>query len=222
MIRAILFDLDGTLLDRQTLVRNLIEDQYFRFSAQLSHVTEEDYSELFADLDQRGHTPKPLVYELMRNRLGFGTLPEQLANDYFAQYGRFCVGFPEMTETLATLKECQYKLGLVTNGATALQSSAIHALHLGPVFDSIVISESVGVRKPDAEIFHLSLKSVGVEPAEAVFVGDHPEVDIGGAQRAGMRAIWKRDEYFGSCPNADAVIEELCELPDALDRLNRL
>jgi putative hydrolase of the HAD superfamily len=74
--------------------------------------------------------------------------------------------------------------------------------------------------KPDRRIFDLALRRLGVRPAEAVFVGDHPEIDIRGAQDADMRAIWKRDDYWGCCPFADAVIEELDELPGVLDRFD--
>jgi putative hydrolase of the HAD superfamily len=49
-----------------------------------------------------------------------------------------------------------------------------------------------------------------------VYVGDHPNADIAGAKAAGMRTIWKRDRYWGECQTADAVIEELPELPPIL------
>jgi putative hydrolase of the HAD superfamily len=90
------------------------------------------------------------------------------------------------------------------------------------LFDAIVISEAAGVRKPDSRIFELTLGRLGLAPAEAIFVGDHPDTDpdtdIRGAQQAGIRAVWKREEYCGSCPHADATIAGLEELPDILDR----
>jgi putative hydrolase of the HAD superfamily len=58
-----------------------------------------------------------------------------------------------------------------------------------------------------------------VAAQEAVFVGNHPYEDIQGAQQAGLRAIWKRDDYFGRCQFADSVIDERSELPQVLDRL---
>jgi putative hydrolase of the HAD superfamily len=218
MIRAVLFDLDGTLLDRETCVRNCIRDQFARFADQLAPVGMPEFLALFSSLDQRGYVPKPVVYEQMRLELGFSwSLSKALTDDYFLAYPRFCVGFRNMVETLGLLRDRAIKLAIVTNASASFQSAAIQALRLEHMFDAIVISEAEGVRKPDRRIFELTLSRLGVDPAEAVFVGDHPEIDIQGAQNAGMRAIWKRDDYWGTCAFADAVIAELDELPGILD-----
>jgi putative hydrolase of the HAD superfamily len=219
MIRAALFDLDGTLLDRETCVRNCVGDQFARFEDQLSPVTLNEFQALYHSLEQHGYVPKPVVYDQMSLKLGFSpALSKALTGDYYSSYPRFCVGFRSMVETLNALRERAVKLSIVTNASVSLQTAAIQALKIGEMFDAIVISEAEGVRKPDRRIFDLALRRLGATPAEAVFVGDHPEVDIRGAQDAGMRAIWKRDDYWGSCPFADAVIEELDELPGVLDR----
>ena len=219
MIRAVLFDLDGTLLDRETCVRNCIQDQFARFSDRLGSVSMEEFLALFGALDQRGYVPKTEVYERMRMELGFSLpLSRALTEDYFLSYPRFCTGFPNMMETLRLLRDRGIRLAIVTNASVSFQTSAIQALRIKHLFDAIVISEGEGVRKPDSRIFDLTLARLGVAPAEAVFVGDHPEIDIQRAQSAGMRAIWKRDGYWGACAFADAVIEELQELPGVLDR----
>lgn len=155
----------------------------------------------------------------MRLEFGFSpALSETLAADYFVSYPRFCVRFPHIVETLTLLRIRRLKLAIVTNGATSLQAAAIQSLKIAHLFDAIVISEAEGVRKPERRIFDLTLERLGVGPAHAVFVGDHPETDIRGAQDAGIRAIWKRDPYWGPCLFADAVIDELDELPGILDR----
>jgi putative hydrolase of the HAD superfamily len=57
------------------------------------------------------------------------------------------------------------------------------------LFDAEVFSSSCGLRKPDARIYRLALDELGVEPAEALFVGDGANDELGGAERAGMRAV---------------------------------
>jgi phosphoglycolate phosphatase-like HAD superfamily hydrolase len=71
MIRAVLFDLDGTLLDRETCVRNCIRDQFARFEDQLAPVTLTEFQALYHNFEQHGYVPKPVVYDQMRLKLGF-------------------------------------------------------------------------------------------------------------------------------------------------------
>ena len=96
-------------------------------------------------------------------------------------------------------------LGRITNGGDAHQRATIRALDLEKYFASILISESEGLRKPDPRIFARAAQQLGVGLSEAVFVRDHPTLDIGGAHSVGMRTIWMRDEYWGECQQAGAA-----------------
>jgi putative hydrolase of the HAD superfamily len=66
-------------------------------------------------------------------------------------------------------------------------------------FDVEVFSSSCGLRKPDPRIYHLALEQLGVEPRDAMFVGDGANDELAGAERVGMRAVqvWKRDDWGG-------------------------
>ena len=74
------------------------------------------------------------------------------------------------------------------------------------------------IRKPNPEIFRLTLRAVAGEPATAVHVGDDPVLDVQGAQAAGMRAIQVTNRA-GRARRADLVIARLAELPDAIEQL---
>jgi putative hydrolase of the HAD superfamily len=104
------------------------------------------------------------------------------------------------------------RLGIVTNGATAVQNAALDALGVRPAVDAVLISEAEGVRKPDPAIFHRAAERLGVRPNECCFVGDHPIVDISGAEAAGLRAVWKRTPYWvpaAPVPTIDTISELL-------------
>jgi FMN phosphatase YigB (HAD superfamily) len=79
---------------------------------------------------------------------------------------------------------------VVTNNSTAEQIEKLRALNIAGYFDTVVISEDVGVTKPDPKIFAIALERIGASPQEVVFVGDNWTNDIAGAVNAGMSAVW--------------------------------
>jgi putative hydrolase of the HAD superfamily len=87
-------------------------------------------------------------------------------------------------------------------------------------FEVLTFSDECGIRKPDPEIFFLTLRQVGASPTEAVHVGDDPVLDVEGAKDAGMRVIQVSAVGRATGPvKPDAVITRLSELPAALAKL---
>jgi putative hydrolase of the HAD superfamily len=107
-----------------------------------------------------------------------------------------------------------------TPGTVLRQLLDRHGLLAG--FAHVTFSDEVGVRKPDPEIFALTLRALGVEPAAAVHVGDDAVLDVLGARNAGLRAI-QVTSHAASVPEGqrpDATIANLTGLPDAVARLD--
>ena len=88
----------------------------------------------------------------------------------------------------------------------------VQALGIEHYFETILVSEKEQCRKPEAVIFERALAQMGVDAETAVFVGDNPEADVRGAQKVGMRGVWKQTAHWGSCPHADAKIDDLMDL----------
>jgi len=120
------------------------------------------------------------------------------------------------------LTSARLPLGLLTNGLAELQGRKIDAAGIGDRFHSVVISGSLGVGKPAPEPFLRVLEGLGVDPHEAVMVGNSLRSDIAGAQNVGISTVWVRrpgaEEYDGVTP--DVVIPDLSGLPEALDSLS--
>lgn len=101
-------------------------------------------------------------------------------------------------ETLDELRRRGYRLGVISN-ADGRAEQALDAVGLRPHFELVIDSGLVGIDKPDPRIFHLAAERMGVQPHEAVYVGDIYEIDVQGARAAGMQAIlidplWKWDD----------------------------
>jgi HAD superfamily hydrolase (TIGR01549 family) len=96
---------------------------------------------------------------------------------------------PERTrEALARLKAAGLRLGVVSNSEGRVEQ-ALEAAGLRGYFDVVVDSGLIGIEKPDPRIFAAALDRLGVDPAEALYVGDLYEVDVVGARAAGIEAI---------------------------------
>lgn len=104
------------------------------------------------------------------------------------------------------------KLGVITNGETKWQTTKLEALGMASVFDVVLVSEAEGIRKPDAAIFVRALDRCGVAPVEAMFVGDHPDIDVVGARDAGLVPVWKRVPYWTLTLDDVLVVDRLSEI----------
>ena len=96
---------------------------------------------------------------------------------------------PHAREVVAALAE-RYPLTVITNGFIELQYKKIDANGMRPYFKHIVLSEEVGVQKPDPRIYECALQLNGINRTEAVMVGDNYSSDIQGAINAGIDQIW--------------------------------
>lgn len=211
-IKAVLFDLDGTLLDRDTSLLKFVRDQYRRYSA-LQTVDHDLFVQRFIELDNYGYLWKDKVYQQLIKEFSIPNIDwNLLLDDYIRNFQQHCIGFPNLLTMLTELKNYGLKLALISNGYGQFQYDNFKALNIGHLFNEVFISEWEGLRKPDQAIFHRALTRLGVDAEHALFVGDHPDNDIRASRAAGMRAVWKRNHQFEPVADADAVINDLEEL----------
>ncbi len=213
MIKAILFDLDGTLLDRDASLKVFLDKQYERLIEWLGHTPKQNYISRFIELDNRGYVWKDKVYQQLVMEYDIAGLTwEELLQDYLDHFKASCVPFPNLIWTLEQLKERNFMIGVISNGKGQFQMDNIRVLGIEKYTDIILISEWEGVKKPDPIIFKRALAQLNVLPEESIFVGDHPEKDVQAAQRIGMKGVWKRDHHWVADFQADYIIDDLAKL----------
>ncbi|GAA0462276.1 HAD family hydrolase [Alkalibacillus silvisoli] len=212
MIKAVIFDLDGTLLNRDKSVKIFIAKQYKRFNKWVNHVPLEKYITRFIELDNRGYVWKDKVYKQLVDEFGItGLTWEELLQDYVSQFHDSCVPLPNLISTLEKLKDYNIGLGLITNGKGQFQMDNIKALGIDQYFKTILISEWEGIKKPEPEIFQKALGNLNVSPSESIFVGDHPVKDVQASQNVGMKGVWKKDNQWDNV-KADFIVKDLSEI----------
>jgi len=155
-------------------------------------------------------------------------LPAAALDELADAYARPALRVPPSADqgaagALAALMARGCVLGVVSNIMRTpgrVLRAVLDAAGLLAPFEVLTFSDECGIRKPDPEIFLLTLRQVGVAPAHAVHVGDDPVLDVEGARDAGMRVV--QVSASGRATGAvkpHAVVSGLAELPAALARL---
>ncbi|GIN84706.1 haloacid dehalogenase [Heyndrickxia sporothermodurans] len=221
MIKAVLFDLDGTLLNRDASVEQLIRNQYDRFRESVGHIPKDTFLLRFIELECRGYVWKDKVYQQLVKEFHIQNVSwQELLEDYVTQFHFHCIPFPNLKRLLGILKCKGLALAIISNGIGQFQMNNVIALGIEKYFDNIFISEWEGVKKPNPQIFERAMHKLNVQANECVFIGDHPEYDIKAAQNIGMRTIWKKDNFYENV-EADYVVNDLIDIVAIINEINR-
>jgi putative hydrolase of the HAD superfamily len=112
----------------------------------------------------------------------------RILGQYLADYEARWSLLPDVLPCLDSLRT--YRMGVISNGRSDEQRRKLATTGIADRFEHVVVSEDYGQPKPNAAIFHVACKTVGVPAADAAYVGDQYDVDILGARNAGLRGIW--------------------------------
>jgi putative hydrolase of the HAD superfamily len=112
-------------------------------------------------------------------------LHEQLTDTYWEYFCNTCY-FEDGAEQLLDSMKDMFQLGIITNGISAAQRKRLTTGKIEHLFNSVVISDEVGIRKPDKRIFEIALAQLQVDQGEVLFVGDSLQDDYRGAVNAGI------------------------------------
>lgn len=191
--KAVIFDLDDTLINRKQAVNNLFDiilnrfyedDKLQNYDQMIKKFKEYDF-EHTGDPDKtkvlkpffKNYPPDTILKENQMITFWNDTLPGAFAPD-------------SNVLNLLSIISNNYKIAIITNGTTYRQKVKIKNSNLGSFMDEIIISEEVGISKPDPDIFNLTLDRLDVSANEAIFVGDNLELDVKGSQNAGLTDVW--------------------------------
>lgn len=225
-IRAVLFDLGGTLLDERDFDRWADEARrgYVEVEPEaLAH----SYLEVEREIDA-----SPPAGDRDAVRLEFWrrtlerTSERPVSSDTAARFldriqrtDRSLPLYSDARRCLDALKAAKIELGVVSNSTSeARVRSLLDQAGILQYFSRIVSSGTEGVAKPDATIFRRAVERMGVRPEEALYVGDLPNTDARGASAAGLHALWLNREGTGLILDPPEITT-LLEVPRWVRRL---
>ena len=201
--RHIFFDLDRTLWDFDAAAEVAFERIYEKYNLKSlgipsAHEFHEVYHPLNEHLWELYREDKITKADLNRTRFlkpleHYGIhdieLADHLSEDYVYWSPRIVRLVPGTMELLDYLKP-KYHLHLITNGFQEVQHTKLRGSGLEPYFETLTVSEEVGVKKPNPEFFHYALRKANATAEESLVIGDEMAVDIDGARAAGIDQIF--------------------------------
>lgn len=181
----LLLDLDNTLVDRA--------GAFARWAGLFAseHGRDGEAAFIVAE-DRNGHTPRPVLAARVLERFGLDSgsaAVKRLIDRLLYEHVDFVEVYDGLAEHLDVLADEGMRLAILSNGPVEQQSRKLGRTGIDRRMVDTVISEGVGMEKPDGRIFRLALERAGGGP-DSWMVGDDPVNDVAGGRAAGLRTAW--------------------------------
>lgn len=226
MIKAVVFDLDNTLVDFMAMKNQAIDaaihamrDAGFQLSA------EEIRRRIDAIYAEQGIEFQNVFDQLLFNE--FSKIDHKILASGIIAYRRAreaaLVLYPHVYLTLIELMKMNLKLAVVSDAPGREAWLRLCYLNLHHLFDAVVTYDDTQTRKPNPEPFVEALKRLRVRAEEALMIGDWAERDVVGAAQVGMKTVFARyGDTFGTVmSHADYEVDDITQLIDIVRQLNR-
>ena len=231
MVRAVGFDLDGTLFDHEGAARSAIVT--FLTTRDWIHPGDPGVAWLqLEDVHFREYAAGSISFQEQRRRRMRGLLDsiglepdahdvDGLFADYLDHYRSAWVPYPDVTATLSELRSMGMVLAVLTNGEQAQQEDKLRRMGVLNEFDAVLAASDLLAFKPDKLAFEALCAAVNQPASSVAYVGDDLAVDAIGAGAAGLRSVWIDRHGQGGEPGDMPAITSLTELPEHLRALTR-
>jgi len=213
----IFFDLDNTLWDFRKNSELAMQETFNRFPLAEKQI---DFETFFEVYERHNHAlwasyrKKEVVKkELIRRRFEdtfteleiTGIDPNEMNTCYLNEMPNKKTLYPGVLETLEYLKKKRYRLNIITNGFTEVQNKKLESSGLRPFFNKVFTSEKIKTPKPGREIFEHAIKSVNAKKANSLMIGDDWEVDILGASKFGIDAVYIGNDTYSYVESKNVI-----------------
>ena len=227
MIKAIIFDLDNTLLDFVKMKQFAVKASIRAMNEAGLNVDEEsgykDVMELYMSTGWENQLVfddylKQTTGEVSNKILAAGVVAYRRARE------ATLLVYPNVNKTLIELLKAQIRLAVVSDAPSREAWMRLYYLNLHHVFDPVLTFDDTGARKPSPKPFKLALDKMNVGPDEALMIGDWPDRDVVGAKQIGMKTIFARygDTFGTNDSGADWDVNDIYEVVGIIKELNNV
>ena len=226
--KAIFLDWDDTIGDWTTAEHKALQDIYKTYRLDRLYPTFEDYLNAYKPYNLelwgmygRGEVSKnKLHFERFYRPIeglpitddGLRNLAHEMGDEFLQLTNKYFCLMPDAGRVVKYLAS-KYPLTIISNGFKEVQYYKFEHSGLAPYFTHRLISEEVGINKPQPEIFRIALERNGIAADEAVMIGDSYSSDIAGAKAAGIDQIWvKADGLLITDETATYIVPQLADV----------
>ncbi len=224
MIKAVLIDVDDTILDFNKCARIAIRKSFADFSLEY----DENYADTFLEIndslwrkvelgEMTRDTVRKIRWGMVFDKLGIRFDDALFEQKFIANISDTAEPMENALEILEYLSE-KYTLCIASNSAYSVQSNRLKKAGMFDFFDKFFLSNEIGYAKPNPLYFQKCIDELGITPSEIFMIGDNLTADIKGAKSVDMHTIWVNPQ--GYKPYSDIVpdytVSDLLEIKDIL------
>ncbi|MBU0527651.1 TIGR02253 family HAD-type hydrolase [Candidatus Micrarchaeota archaeon] len=224
MIKAILFDLDNTLIDFLTFKKEAAKAAAMAMVEQgleIDAITA--FGKIFSVYDEKGIEYQKTFFEVIKPfnlEINKAERIQQAAiQAYLRKKFETLKPYPLVKPVLAKLRK-KYKIGIVTDAPRNKAWQRLIISGLENEFDFVITHDDTMKIKPNPSPFYLALEKLNLLAPACLFVGDNPDRDIKGAKELGMMTCWARYGSMRKNSDADIEIDSIGELVKKLEELS--
>lgn len=230
MIKAVMFDLDGTVIGLKKASSVVLNQFYSENKIRFGNMEQHEF---FNNWFKAGRNS---LQEFLKGSITFeekmttqileffknsnNPLKENEARDIFNKfspiYEENIMLFDDVIPCLEYLTKEKYILGIITNGHIRDQKAKLRRFNLESYFPIVIISGEIGFAKPSPEIFLKCINLLKLNPQEIMYVGDKPEMDVIAANKVGIRGIWLNRASENNLDDIESI-SNLNDLRNLLD-----
>jgi putative hydrolase of the HAD superfamily len=226
MIKAVVFDLDNTLMDFMKMKKRAIEEAIPAMVDAGLEITPEIANKIIDEIYTEQGIEYQQVFDEFLNRV-LKKVDYKILSAGIVAYRRAreasLIPYPKVYSTMFKLIKMGVKMGILSDAPVKEAWLRLAYLNFHQIIDVVVTFDDTGKRKPSPEPFKLLLSRLEVAPEEALMVGDWVERDIVGAAAVGMKTAFARygDTFNTKSHNADYELSDISELIKIVEKENR-